>query len=219
MLSNKHFEISQANTSIFTIVAVCSVVVVFSLMASRALLQQRTYQNRVIDKKKTALNQLKANNQAVTGLVNSYEALVTAPENVIGGSASGSGDKDGDNAKIVLDALPSKYDFPALASSLEKILESKKYDLNGITGTDDEVNQQQPTSGSPQPVEIPFDLNVTGKYASIQELVKILERSIRPFYITNLNISGTDSALTIGIGAKTYYQPGKNLDIKKETVQ
>jgi len=217
LVSIKHLQINKTNTSMFAVVVVCSIITVFSLMASRALIQQRTYQNRVVAKKKAALNQLKANNSAATALVSSYTAFVKTPENVIGGSISGSGDRDGDNAQIVLDALPSKYDFPALASSLEKILSGGNYKVNSITGTDDELNQQS-TTGPPQPVEMPFELNVTGNYPSVQDLVGILERSIRPFSISKLDFKGTDNQLITSINAKTYYQPSLNLDIKKELV-
>ena len=123
-LSSKRLQIDKANASMVAFLAVAAFIAVFSLVASKALLSQRSYQSRVIAEKKKALTQLKTNNQAATELVAAYKSFVAAPENIIAGSASGSGDRDGDNAKIVLDALPSKYDFPALVTSIEKILKA-----------------------------------------------------------------------------------------------
>ena len=119
--SAKHLQINKANSNMVIIIAVAAFVVVFSLVASRALLEKSSYQRRVIAAKQKASNQLKANVEASKSLQASYKTFVSNPNNIIGGNPSGSGDNDGDNAKITLDALPSQYDFPALTSSLEKI--------------------------------------------------------------------------------------------------
>src|SRR6185436_19057656 len=97
-------------------------ITVFSLMASRGLLGQRSYQARVINEKGKAVKQLQSNVAATKSLVDSYSNFTSLSSNVLGGNPRGTGDKDGDNGKIVLDSLPSKYDFPALTTSLEKIL-------------------------------------------------------------------------------------------------
>jgi len=73
------------------------------------------------------------------------------------GTHGGSGDNDGSNSKIILDALPSTYDFPALASSLEKLLASKGVPVSSLSGTDDQLNQETNTSSpTPAPVPMPF---------------------------------------------------------------
>lgn len=216
--SSKRAQINKANTTMVAVVAIASFITVFSLVAAKALWDQRSFQARVIVEKEVARNQLQANVAAVDSLVTSYKAFVGTPENVIGGSSTGKGDRDGDNAKIVLDALPSKYDFPALATSLEKILQSGDYQIDSITGTDDEANQQanQTTNA---PVEIPFQIGATGNYASIQKLVESLERSVRPFTITKISFTGGDSDLKAQIDAKTYYLPAKTLKITTKEVK
>jgi len=209
-ISSKRLQIDKTNARIVGTIAGAAAIFVFSLVASKALLSQRSYQNRVIDGKEQAVKQLKDNVAAVENLVTSYTAFVNAPDNVLGGNPKGSGDKDGDNAKIVLDALPSKYDFPALATSLEKLLGS--YKINAITGTDDEVNQQNTASPSPVPVEMPFEITVTGTYGSMKDLVATLERSIRPIQVQTIELSGNDADLKAVISAKTFYQPEKDLN-------
>ena len=200
-------------------VGIASFVVIFSLVACKALLSQHSYQKRVIKEKNTAAKQLKENIDAVKSLVISYQNFISTPENVLGGNPSGKGDKDGDNAKIILDALPSKYDFPALATSLEKILTDQNYEIGSIIGTDDEINQQNTASPSPAPVEIPFQITVSGNYGSMKKLIQTLQDSIRPFQIQTIEFSGQDTNLRIIIDAKTFYQPSKDLNITTKVVK
>ncbi len=199
--------------------AVAAFVAVFSLVASRALLSQRSYQSRVITEKKKALAQLKANNIAADQLVNSYKAFVSAPDNIIGGLPSGSGDRDGDNAKIVLDALPSKYDFPALATSVEKILTARNYKIQSITGIDDELNQSKASEVAIQPVEIPFETTISGNFDAAQGLLDVFQLSIRPIQIVKIEFSGADTTLNVSVTAKSYYQPQKTVKITLKEVQ
>ncbi len=216
--SGKRIQINKANTAMVAVVAIASFVSMFSLVAAKALWDQRSFQARVISDKEVARTQLKANVAATDTLTTSYKVFVGTPENVIGGTSSGKGDRDGDNAKIVLDALPSKYDFPALATSLEKILKSGDYSIDSITGTDDEVNQRT-SQDSTKPVEIPFQIGSTGTYASIQKLINSLERSIRPLNITKISFSGGDNELQAQVTAKTYYLPEKTLTIGTKEVK
>lgn len=217
---SKRVQINKSQATMITIVAVAAFIIVFSLVSAKALLQQRSYQAKVIAKQETARDQLNANKEAVDQLVIAYKDFTSTPENVIGGNPAGSGDRDGDNAKIVLDALPSKYDFPAVASSLEKIFNEKNFTIESITGTDDEAAQSaNQATTTPQPIEIPFDFKVTSSYTSVLDLINVFERSIRPFEVQNLVLSGSSGEMKVEMKAKTYYQPVKSLDIKKETVK
>jgi hypothetical protein len=215
----KRMAISKANAQMVAVVAVASFVTVFCLVASHAVLSQNSYQARVITAKDKANSQLKSNITAYNNLANSYEKFVSTPTNVIGGNPSGSGSKDGDNAKIILDALPSSYDFPALASSLEQLLSG--YKITSITGTDDQVNQQtNTTSVNPQPVSMPFTFSISNaSYASVGQLITTLQQSIRPIQIDSIDLSGASSDMTMTVNAHTYYQPGKSVSITKQVVK
>jgi hypothetical protein len=217
-MSGKRLQIDKANSTVVAFVAVAAFVTIFSLVASKALLGQRNYQSRVIKEKTKALNQLKANNEAAQKLVESYKGFVGEATNIISGSSSGTGDRDGDNARIVLDALPSKYDFPALATSLEKILTDQNYTITAITGVDDELNQAAQAAGT-EPVEMPFQVGVTGTFDSIQSLVSVFERSIRPIYISRIDLNGSDNQLNVNISAKTYYLPEKTITITTKEIK
>ena len=220
VISTKRLQIDKANASTAIAVAIAAFITVFALIAGRALLNQRSYQSRVITEREKAAKQLKANIKSVDTLVIAYKEFNGRPQNLLGGNTVGTGDRDGDNAKVILNALPSKYDFPALASSLEKLLIERNYKVNGITGTDDELAQAGNTeSPTPTPVEIPFTVSVSGNYESIQELIGVTERSIRPIEIKKLNMTGRDNGIQLTFSAITYYQPAKNLSITKKEIR
>lgn len=216
----KRSLINKANSTIVAATAVAAFVVVFAVVAGNSLISQIAYQNRVIDAKKQALSTLRADLEARNSLVESYKAFTRDQVNVLGGQANGDGDRDGDNAKLVLDALPSKYDFPALTTSLEKIITDQQLDIISITGTDQEVDQAaNQTSPNPEPVAMPFQFQVGGSYAAVQGLIDMLFRSIRPFQIGSLELSGSEDGMVVTIGGQTYYQPEKSLDITQEVVK
>lgn len=219
-ISLKRIGVDKINSRMVTVTAGAAFLVVFFLVASYALFGQLMYQNKVIDTKKKAVSQLRANIKARDSLVVSYKAFVGSNQNLLGGVPEGSGPKDGGNAKIILDALPSKYDFPALASSLEKLLVDQRVSIKSITGIDDEVIQGAQTSaGTPVAVEIPFEVSVSGDYAAIQGVIKALDLSIRPFQVLSTQITGDQESLTLKFTAKTFYQPEKTLNIDMKVVK
>jgi Tfp pilus assembly protein PilO len=218
--STKRVQIDKAKTLMVGIIAGAAFIVVFSLVVSKALLSQRGYQSRVIKEQEAAVKQLRENIKNVEQLTAAYKQFVEQPTNVLSGNSSGQGDRDGDNAKIILDALPSKYDFPALTTSLEKILTDRKFKITDITGIDDEVAQiNAQNSAAPTPVEIPYGFKVTGSYDSVKDLMDILQRSIRPFKVQKLVLDGTNSSLNLDVTALTYYLPEKQLNFQTKEVQ
>lgn len=219
-VSLKRVQINKANTTMVVATAIAAFLLTFSLIAGRALLNKRSYQAKVISAKEKAVNQLRDNITATNSLVNSYKAFVSTSSNVLGGNPAGTGDKDGDNAKIVLDALPSQYDFPALASSLEKLMTDNGFKINAIGGTDDEVAQQgKQSSATPETVEMPFEFSATTDINGSKNLFALMQRSIRPLKVKTVDISGSNSNLTVDITGISYYQPEKSLDIEMKVVK
>ena len=220
--STKRMLIDKANTRIVVYVSIAAFILVFSLVAVKTLVSQAAYQNRVIGAKRVAVNQLKSDISASTQLKASYNAFTSTPQNVLGGSPGGNGAQDGNNAKIILDALPSTYDFPGLTTSLENLLTSQSgITIDSITGTDAETTEGgNQSSSEPQPVVIPFTVTVTGSYAGIQNVINAFEHSIRPMQVESLTIDGTDNNnLTMTVSAQTYYQPAKSLNISEKVVK
>jgi len=213
----KRSLIDNANTTMVASIAVAGFLVMFAIVSGRALFSQRNYQARVIGEKEKAVQQLQENIKSVDKLAVSYKEFTGAPNNVLGGNPTGSGERDGNNAKLVLDALPSKYDFPALVTSIEKILTIKKYQLEEIDGKDDEINQKN--ASSKDPVEMPFELksNVSD-YKNLRDLLVTLEQSIRPIQVKKLTISSEDQ-LSANIEAVSYFKPARGLEIGKKVVK
>jgi len=219
-LSSKRLQISKANLYIVIVISVACFVSIFALTASKALFSQRNYQARVIAQKEQTKTQLQANLKTRDQLVATYKSFVNRDINIIGGTRDGTTDRDGDDAKIVLDALPSKYDYPALASSLERLMTLNGLTIANISGTDDEVNQSVAgVSQSPVPIEVPFTIDFSGTQENTKNFLQSLNRSIRPIQVQKISVSGNDEKLTTNIVAKTYYQPEKALTLKNEVVK
>ncbi len=218
--SIKQETVNKLNQRIMVIIAVAVFVAVFTIVSSKTLLSQYSYQQRVISAKHTADLQLKSNAATVKQLIVSYQKFIDTSQNVLGGSTSGTGQNDGNNAEIVLDALPSQYDFPGLVSSLYNLLSNPNYTINSISGTDNSLSLPPAQTGSvPTAVQIPFQVSVTGPYSSIQQVVQTLQDSIRPIVIQTIQLSGNDASLTATITAYTYYQPAVQYSIQSEVVK
>ncbi len=216
----KRTLITKANSSMVIATTLAAFVLVFALVAGKSLVSQMGYQNKVISTKKVALAQLKTDLAARDTLQKSYNAFVSQNPNLLAGDASGSGTKDGDNATLILDSLPSAYDFPALTTSLENIIGGQNLKILSISGTDQEATQgSNQSSPTPQAVAMPFQVQVNGTYQSVQSLVSVFLSSIRPFQIQSIQLSGGESSMNADILAQTFYQPGKNLTIKSEVVR
>ncbi len=218
--SPKRQLIDKSNQKVVIMTSLAAFVVVFCLVASKSLFSQMMYQNNIVKAKKQTLTQLKSDYQAAQNLESSYQQFVGTAQNVIGGNPSGTGGNDGDNGKIVLDALPGQYDFPALATSLNKILTGQGVKIQSIAGTDDEVAQsQQKETATPEPVPMPFQVSTSGNYQSIVNTVRTFELSIRPMQVQSLTLSGDDANLTLTLAAQTYYQPQKIFKLTSEVIK
>lgn len=207
--SNKHIKIDKNYAKMVGAIAASSAVIIFCLVVSGSLFKQIQYQNKVIGLRDKAAKQLKANVDSAGKLVAAYEAFDGATESVLANS-----DK---NSKIILDALPSKYDYPALATSLEYLVKQSGMEFKGIIGVDKAADAEQ-NSVSPTVSDMPFELTVSGDFATSKKFITNLERSIRPFSISEMTISGGDKSLMVNIKGTTYYQPEKKLEIKQQTV-
>lgn len=220
-VSIKHIEISKANTQVVIISGLAGFLTVLCLVSSQAYASQNKYLSKVISKKETAYSQLTKNVEATNKLTSSYDKFQNQSKNVLGGDPKGEGQNDGPNSKIILDALPSSYDFPALTASIEKILTDRKLKVESITGIDDELAQSGiQSSPNPQAVPMAFSFKVKeARYDQVQDVVKALTLSIRPIQVDTITITGGNNDMALEVTAHTFYQPPKNLTIKSETVQ
>lgn len=220
--SPKRGAIDKANAQTLGLVAAAAFISVFCLVSSQTIWASNIYLNKVASAKQKAYKQLQDNLKATASLSDSYQTFSSQDPNVIGGSPTGAGDHDGDNARLVLDALPSSYDFPALASTLEKILTNNNFKVTAISGTDDEVAQKTVSAASPTPSPIPitFSFGVgNANYTAVQDLITTLQYSIRPIQIDALDLTGGSDSMDLNITAHTYYQPPKAVNISQKAVK
>lgn len=218
--STKRLAIDKAYGTMMLAVGISAFIVVFSLVASKSLYSQMRYQSKVSSQKEQALKTLQGNLQAADQLTTSYQEFANAPVNVLGGNPKGDADRDGDNPRVILDALPSKYDFPALTTSIEKLLNDNGFGIIEITGSDEEIAQAASnSSANPQPIEIPFSVEVASGSQQGKSLMELFERSIRPMQVKKIVVGNQSGKFSITITAKTYFQPEKNLDVRSEVVR
>lgn len=216
-LLGKKAQILQANNIAVIWACVAAFALAFTAISAYKLIGQIAYQNKVLSAKKTALNQLDANLAARDDLVDAYKVFNSGGQNAIGGNPTGTSDRDGDNAKIMLDALPSIYDFPRLATSIEALAVSQGVVITSMTGVDDQVTQSQQTgSAQPQAVAMPFTVAVEGPYAQVQSFVRSLELSIRPIKVTAASFTSSDGNVTAAITAESQYQPARKFQVEKK---
>lgn len=226
-MKSKKMLIDKADTRMLVFAGIAAFVLVFTLVSGDSLINKASYQNRLATAKQVAVTQLKSDVSAESSLVNSYEKFVSSPINIIGGiGATGSGVNSGNNGQIILDALPSKYDFPAMITSVNSMLQSAGVKIDSISGTDNQVAQQAfQTSPAPTPIPLVFQFSVDGTYQNFQNLFDTFQRSIRPFKFDNVQITATTNAntkqtgLTLNATVETYYQSEKVFNLTSEVIK
>ncbi len=215
--SLKYDIIDKDSTKILITVGVTAFIVIFCLFAMKALISQSSFNAKVISSKEKALDQIEANRKAVEDLRATYSSFVGQKQNILGGSSTGTGPIDGNNAQLVIDALPGKYDFPALSSSVEKILKDGGYTIDSIGGADEGASET--TTAANGSVEIPYSFSVSASVENTKNLLDTLERSIRPIYVTGLSFQSTDIGLRSTLGIKTFYAPEKIFEVKSKEIK
>jgi len=220
----KALQISKEQSTLMAIVATATVITVFCLMSSKALLGQAAYQRRVINARHQSANQLNSDIDNANNLANQYNNVFIGKDsqNIIGGindSKYNSFPPNGDNGNIVLDALPKVYDFPALLTSMSVLLSENSIGSPSIGGTDQSTTLSNSPSGKPTATPIDITVSGTGTYQASEQLVKTLESSIRPFDVTHLSLGGSGKSLSIDLDLTTYYQQAKTVNITSKEIK
>jgi len=203
--------IKKAGSSIFISVAIASVILAFSIVSLRFMFSQMQYNSRVHAAKEESRDTLSKNISKAAALEASYEQLDLSDNLLLD-----QGDKM--NSDVVLDALPSRYDFPALVASMNKLANESGVKLVGFGGDDLEV-EAIATQPLPEPQEIIFTLSVDGNYSLIENFVKNLDNTIRPMHVEKMRLSGTDSDMTATFNLITYYQPVVDLNLHTRIIK
>lgn len=207
-----------------TIVAAAVAIAVFSLVSTKALLSQAAYQRRVINARHLSNSQIQQSIKQAGTLVDQYNNVFEDPNatNALGGkndTSSNASPPNVDNARLVLDALPTTYDYPALLTSVQKVLTDSGIGSPSIGGSDQSTQVSSTPSSNPQPIPIELTISGTATYQGVQSLISSLQQSIRPFDITKLTLSGNESSMVVTLKVTTYYQPAKSLLVNSKEIR
>lgn len=90
--------------------------------------------------------------------------------------------------------------------------------IQSIDVKDDPASNPDQAQAVPTATLVSFSFGVGSDFKTMQQLIQDFERSIRPFDVTTLDLSGTDTSLVAKVGITTYYQSAKslNLSVTKE---
>lgn len=199
---SKRQLIEKSSTTIVLSTALAAIILSFSVVMMNFMWSLSGHYNRVVSEKSKASKILEQNVDNIEQL----QANFTIFE---------AGDV---KSTTVLDALPSKYDFPALATTVESLVADTGLTMNSFGGSDIETQAIQ-SQTVPSPVELNFTLTVTGNYKNIQKLVDHLDRTIRPMKITRFELRGSDESMRATMSIITYYQPATNLEVETRTIE
>ena len=64
-----------------------------------------------------------------------------------------------------------------------------------------------------------FSVVISGSYDKVVNLIRDIERTIRPIKLTSVSLNGSDQSLRVSIDAITYYQPARSVELKKEAIK
>jgi Tfp pilus assembly protein PilO len=200
---SKRDQVKKAGSTVFIVVAISSVIVMFSLISMRFLWEKKSYNDRVITAKTKARNDISTNLENLDKLSEQFPDLNSSAST---------------NSKTILHALPPTYDYAALASSIDYLAAFSGVQSNTSIGEDISASAVNSASVS-EPVELPLTMQVNGSYDSIKQYITNLERSIRPINVSTVTYSGSNDLLQATIQAVTYYQPARSLDVLRSPIQ
>lgn len=202
MPTTKRQAIQGARNVVIIAMIVAAVVVSFSAIGLKMLWDLRAFNSRVTSRKEAVRDQLIINLENAQELQTAFNIFETQDV----------------NSEEVLGALPSRYDFPALATSIEALAARSGLQLASFNG-DDLGATAANTTTSPTPVEMEFNIEVNGPFSDIKKFVSNLDLSIRPMKITSIELRGGEDDMTAQMVVETYYQPRVNLDLETETIR
>lgn len=196
-------QVKKAGSTVFVAVAIAAVVVMFSAISMRFLWERKSYNDRVIQAKTKARNELASNVSNLDKLSEQFPQLDSSAST---------------NSKTILHALPPTYDYAALASSMDLLASTSGVNSSASIGADTSATAVGSASVS-SPLEIPITMQVTGNYEAIKKYIANLEYSIRPIKVISATYAGSNNKLQLNVQATTYYQPARSLDVMRSPIQ
>lgn len=218
----KRQQIASANKLIFLWVIAAAVALSICGVAMQFLFRQAAFNQKIIGEKAKTQTVLAHN-------ITNAKELKTKIQNLLADTnlAKVKASPDDTTLKVVLDALPTNDDKAALASSLQQqILPKSGSVLTALTTisqsgdiTDPSLGTAATTTPAGDAQTASFDFGTTGSYDQVKNMLKDLERTIRPMNVTTLSLQGSDNALTSTVQGVTYYLPERTVELGKKTIK
>ena len=215
-----------ANTNNLQVIwlSVAIFIVIFCFFGVKSLYSEGQYQNRVIKAQNSTLSTLSDNLASVSQIEKSYEAFNNLPQNILGGNPSTTGGNNGNNSKIILDALPNNIDVPAWSLNINNLDSLLEQQPSFITLDPSDVAVDQTTvapSLKPVPIAIPLAGSFSADPNSIGGVLDSLYTSLIPIQVNSINIvaglPGTSAKVTFKANAN--YQAPYKFSTTSEIVQ
>lgn len=201
----------------FLWIAGVSVVVGIAIVLILFLVQKIAFGEKVLAEKNNTVSVLEKNIKAVDGLKDNIRVLNTS-EALASTKLSG----DDEAVQSILDALPADGNTTALASSLQTKL------LAGVTGAQLETIGVDTADGDSSAVNVSgvqqlgfsFSVSVdSGNYESLAKILERLEKSIRPFTVTNITIEAQGKRVVMAVSGVSYFSPAQTVQLSEKVVK
>lgn len=215
----KRQQISQANRMMLLWIAGVSIIVGVSIVLVVFLAQKIWFGEKVIGEKNKTVAVLEDNLKAIEGTDDKSGLRDNIQErNTDQNLMSVRLNESDPPLQSILDALPANANSTALASSLQIKL------LSGIPGVTIETITVDPadSDGGTDSDQIGFAFSVStdnSNYAALKQVLERLEKSIRPFNVTSLNIEGQGSKVIMSVSGVSYYSSAKTVQLETKVIR
>jgi len=219
----KRTQIASANRTMFIWIAVASALVGAALVVSYFLVQNLTYNEKVLAAKAKTADILEKNNQAAPKLADSIRVLDT--NGVLGLVKANENDQA---VQVILDALPAEANSDALGSSLQnKLLVGidrlgiESLQVDPVAGVEIITDAETTVDAGGEAIaanEITFQFAVTGDQAALQKVLDNLQRSIRTIVVTSVRVETTALSTRMTVLGKAFYEPATTIQLEDKVV-
>lgn len=209
----KRQQIDSSNKTMFAFVAGAAFIGGIAIVVGIMLIQQIIFHSKIILEKQNTISVLDKNINAVDDLKGNVRVLDTNEA-----LASIKSSEESSALQVILDALPDNPNADAVGASLKtKFIDT----VSGI-----EINNLSVTPAGDESAEstevanaIQFSFEVKGSAIQLKELLSKLERSIRVFELSSIEVSASNEGVVMSVRGYAYYEPAKSVKLEKKVIK
>ena len=219
----KRTQIAKANRTMFLWVSIVSVILGVALVASIFLVQKIVFNEKVLAEKAKTVSTLEKNNVNIKKLEENIRALDTNAD-----LSKVKVNSDDQAIQVILDALPSEANSPALGASIQNkllagipgltIVSLQVDPVLGVETLDSSTQTATVVAPLGQPA-ITFRFAVSGSETALKTALTNLERSIRTINISSLRIESQGTSQLLTVQASAFYEPARIVELKEKVVK